>query len=218
MSERDDMLGRLVTALVNVPGEMLGALFDLITKLRSKEGANWFLNLILFLRKQNPWERLPTPGKLWRGLRLGVFETAQEIIVALKAGSLKVDTHAQRIMSEKAFSIIQGQMDADLIITSPSELGLTGGAVLNTLLEYAWRCGLEKCPPEIGPLARLAYQDQPQGEMLLVIMDTIKICDNTFACFALVNNTGLELQGWRSNSPNMFFRSNDKIIFIRRKN
>ena len=51
----DDMLGKLVKFVVTVPAEWLGTLCDLLEKLLSANGAEWYENLKKFLRKEATW-------------------------------------------------------------------------------------------------------------------------------------------------------------------
>ncbi len=55
MSEKKDMLGNIVRGLVTIPIEKLGLLADLLEKLASKRGEEWFYALGHFLRKEDPW-------------------------------------------------------------------------------------------------------------------------------------------------------------------
>lgn len=55
MSPSKHMLGIVVEKLVTVPVTMLGAVFDLLEKLCSANGMEWYEALKMFLRKENPW-------------------------------------------------------------------------------------------------------------------------------------------------------------------
>jgi hypothetical protein len=57
MEKKETMLGRILVILVTVPAEMLGALVDLIEKLVSKEGREWFAAFKKFLRKEEVWAK-----------------------------------------------------------------------------------------------------------------------------------------------------------------
>lgn len=46
--------------------------------------------------------------------------------------------------------------------------------------------GLELCPPEVGPLYRIAYKDQPQGEYLHIAMEQITGSGGRPSVFSLV--------------------------------
>ncbi len=60
--QSDAMVGQIVRRLVDVPAEMLGAIFDLLDKLCSRSGQVWFGALKLFLLRQNPWPGTQTIG------------------------------------------------------------------------------------------------------------------------------------------------------------
>src|SRR3990167_11262623 len=51
----ENMLGRIVQKLVQVPAETLGPLYDLLEKLIGSKSKMWLRALNRFLRKENPW-------------------------------------------------------------------------------------------------------------------------------------------------------------------
>lgn len=51
----NDMLGKLVKLIIGLPAEVIGTLYDLVEKLRGKEGGVWLTGLKRFLRKENSW-------------------------------------------------------------------------------------------------------------------------------------------------------------------
>lgn len=62
--DKNTMLGRIASMIVMVPSEWDGALYDLLEKLNSNSGADWFHNLKLFLRKQQlDWPTIESPEK-----------------------------------------------------------------------------------------------------------------------------------------------------------
>ncbi len=60
MSSKDDILGVVVRQLVTVPCNMQGPLSDLLEKLCSKRGKEWYEAFLKFLRRENPWGPYPT--------------------------------------------------------------------------------------------------------------------------------------------------------------
>ena len=62
----DDMLGKVVRLIVNVPATALGRIIDLLQKLAAKDGETWAVALGKFLRKENPWvESAPVDPDAW---------------------------------------------------------------------------------------------------------------------------------------------------------
>lgn len=63
--------------------------------------------------------------------------------------------------------------DIHLIRLSVGDLGFTGSAKLQQIIDKAKEFGLEICPPEVGPHYRVAYDNQPMNEYLTIAMETI---------------------------------------------
>ncbi len=55
-----DMLGVLIRKIVDLPLEMLGVICNLVEKLLSKAGQEWFAELEKFLRQENCWTGVVT--------------------------------------------------------------------------------------------------------------------------------------------------------------
>ena len=65
------------------------------------------------------------------------------------------------------------------------QLGFPNGATLKEIYAKAKDLGLELCPAEVGPLLRLNYPDQPNGEYLRIAMETINDSDGRASSDAL---------------------------------
>ncbi len=61
----------------------------------------------------------------------------------------------------------------DLVRLRVSDMGFPHGATTKELFDRARALGLELCPPETGPLYRLAHSEQPLGDWYFVGMDPI---------------------------------------------
>lgn len=72
----------------------------------------------------------------------------------------------------------------DLVRVTVAELGFKKGARRDQIYGRAKELGLEFCSPEVGPQLRLQYQDQPNGDWILIGMEPITAsdgCPNVFS-------------------------------------
>jgi hypothetical protein len=80
------------------------------------------------------------------------------------------------------------QTQVDLVVVSVSELGFgTDSALIAEVHARARQLGLELCAPEVAPLLRLQYLDQPLGEFLRIAMEPIAIYGGELVELTLAN-------------------------------
>ena len=113
--------------------------------------------------------------KTWKTIKLGTgLKTADDFREVLKDNGFKVSGWANDILGKSAFTVATEGIEVDLVKVTVVELGFKKGAQRrNQIYERARDLGLELCPPEVGPQLRLQYQDQPNGEWILVAMEPI---------------------------------------------
>ena len=78
----------------------------------------------------------------------------------------------------------------DLVSFSVEQLGFPGSATTAEIYQRADELGLKLCPAEVGPLLRLAYKDQKEGEYLLVAMKPILSTGGNPRLFGLGRRSG----------------------------
>lgn len=162
-----DMLGVAVRKLVTLPGHVLGIVCDLLEKLVDPE---WVEATKRFLRKEEPWPKLAERVfPVWKTVKLGVHKTLEAYKDALESNRFRIGDYARKIL--KGISVRETEMELDLVVATPAELGLANGGTFDQICARATEHGLEKCPAEVGPALRLAYPDQPYGEWLRVAME-----------------------------------------------
>ena len=112
--------------------------------------------------------------KTWKIIKLGTgLKTAEEFRRVLRDGEFRLSDWASDILGKPAFKAADEETEVDLVKVTVAELGFKKGARRNQIYERARDLGLELCPPEVGPQLRLQYQDQPNGEWILVAMEPI---------------------------------------------
>lgn len=95
------------------------------------------------------------------------------LLSTIKNSGMQIGKWAEDIMGKPAFVVSSNNIAIDLIVKSVSELGFDEGANFDQICQAAQKIGLIKCPAEAGPQLRLQHTDQPEGEWLVVAMDSI---------------------------------------------
>jgi hypothetical protein len=110
---------------------------------------------------------------IWKTITIGEYKGANAIRAAIDAAPcpIAIGDQADEILGPPAFPFSHTKLDVDLVVVSVAELGFgPDGASLRYAYARAGTFGLDLCPPEVGPILRLNYLDQPLGEFLYVAM------------------------------------------------
>ncbi len=108
-----DMLGNLIKLIVTVPAEMLGTLADLVWKLTSDKGPEWFEELKKFLRKEKTWafkafeSKGIVPVSLTEVISDGL--SGPEGIEDLKKSGYRLGNYAKDVMRKPEYLAIKGK-------------------------------------------------------------------------------------------------------------
>jgi len=154
--------------------------------------------------------------KVWKTIKLGTdFRTADDFRKALKGNGFNIGDWANDILGKPAFMVATEETEVDLVKVTVAELGFKKGARRNQIYERARDLGLELCPPEVGPQLRLQYQDQPNGEWILVAMEPIVDSVGDPELFSVErDDSGLWLYSYWRN-PVHFWNADRQWVFCR---
>lgn len=195
--------------------EVAGPLKDFAEKLGGEEGKEWLAAFKRFLRKEEPWPKVPE-FPIWKTIKLGTgLKVAEDFRHALSDGGFRLSGWASGILGKPAFTAAGEETEVDLVRVAVGELGFRKGARRDQIYERAKELGLEVCPPEVGPQLRLQYQDQPNGEWILIAMEPIIDSDGCPLVFS-VGRRGSEL--WLSSywgNPGHFWGAGHQWVFCR---
>ena len=154
--------------------------------------------------------------KTWKTIKLGTgLKTADDFRKTLKDNGFNISDSASDILRKPAFTAAVEETEIDLVKVTVGELGFKKGARRDQIYERAKELGLELCPLEVGPQLRLQYQDQPNGEWILVAMEPIFDSDGSpWLFFVERGDSGRWLSGsW--GDPGGFWRADDQWAFCR---
>jgi hypothetical protein len=112
----------------------------------------------------------PAQVSVWKTISLGIPAGRYALFDALDAQGIHVGDAAQEVLHRPAFTVSRSSTDVQLARVSVAQLGFGQGATLAEIYRRAAGSGLELCPPEVAPLLRLQYRDQPPGQFLHVAM------------------------------------------------
>jgi hypothetical protein len=210
MSEKNVLGGSALT-------EMAGPLKDFAEKLGGEEGSQWLAAFKRFLRKEEPWPKIPE-FPVWRTIKLGVgLKTADDFRHALCDGSFRLSDWASDILGKPAFTVATEENKVDLVVVSVAELGFKGGAKREDIYGRARELGLDLCPAEVGPQLRLQHRDQLDNEWFLIGMEPIVDSDGYPHVFGVGRyGSGLWLYAGYGR-PGHFWSADDRWVFARRK-
>lgn len=122
------------------------------------------------------------------------------------------------ILGKPAFTVSPEEVGTDLVMVSNADLGFKDGAKLEDTYARALELGLELCPNEVGPQLRLQYINQPNGEWLLVAMESIVDSNGNRELFSVKRNgNGKQYLNGYGGNPDNVWDADMRFVFCRRK-
>ncbi|TSC86571.1 MAG: Uncharacterized protein G01um10148_557 [Parcubacteria group bacterium Gr01-1014_8] len=170
-------------------------------------------------------EKLPV---LMRLMLPAHSESASSFRKKLNDAGCYITQDAHQLLETASFQDAPKSREVELVTLSARSLGFDydkikhGTGLYKYICEIAVAHGLELCPPQVGPLLRIQYRNQPPGEHLVLGMQAIPVSAHTSHVFGLSSIAGpmrfllpgqrqLEL---RANSDDTY-SANDIFVFIR---
>ncbi|MBU1033012.1 MAG: hypothetical protein ABII13_00355 [Patescibacteria group bacterium] len=139
------------------------------------------------------------------------------LIRALKESDFRVSDWAKDMLGHDAFTVALEEYELELVLTTVADLGFKEGATFRKICDRAKARGLELCPAEVGAQLRRQYQDQPQGEGLLIAMERITDSDGCPDVFIVEHDgDGLWLRSI-DGDPGDHWNPDDRWVFVRGK-
>jgi len=153
---------------------------------------------------------------VWKTISLGAHAGTRALFAALDAADVHIGDAAEEVLHRPAFTVSKMKIDVQLVRMSIAELGLgADGAALPQVNARAARLGLEPCPPEVAPILRLVYRDQPLGYSLHIAMRPIVTYGGDLINLSLFNGgAGLLLVGF-DGRPDHVMPAETVFVFVR---
>lgn len=152
-------------------------------------------------------------------VEVGMLRSPSALLKAMKDAGHYVGGGAEALMRTQIFreSLSRRRKKFHLLFRRLGDFHLKGKVSRQKFFEIAISSGVELCSPEMGPLARLAYKHESEGEDLYVGMEPLRaINGNEPLIFHVTNNTG---QGSKLNvaraDTDFFIESDETWMFSR---
>jgi len=154
----------------------------------------------------------PQKFEVWKIVKIGGFRNADEVRKVLGNAGMNISSYADDILGK--IPLATEETEIALALVSLSDLGLGSRASRGDIYERAGELGLRKCPKEVGPQLRRQYDDQPEGEWVIVASEPIADSDGDFELFFVARDgNGLWLDSDYGNSDR-FWRIYDRFVFV----
>ena len=191
----------------------LNAIIKLLKKQGGEDGPEKFLRGELTLKLT---ERM---FKTWKTVKLGTgLKTADDFRKALTNAGCNIGSWANDILGKPVFSVSSEETEVELVVVSVAELGFKNGATRKDIYKRAEELGFALCPSEVGPQLRLRYNDQPNGEWLLIGMEPIAVSDGDLRVFGVGrDDDGSQWLDGGCGSPVLVWSADLHWVFLRRK-
>lgn len=190
-----------------------GRMEAIINKLGGMEGVKRFLSgeTDVSVAERRAFET-------WKTITVGSGpKTADVFRKAIKKAGNKISDWGNDILGQKAFTVASEETTIDLVKVTARDLGFTQNVTRREIYAKAIEMGLEILPAEVGPALRLAYQDQPMGEWILIGMEPITGSHRGPEMFGVKHREdGLWLYGGHGY-PDDVWHPDDVWVFGRRK-
>jgi hypothetical protein len=152
--------------------------------------------------------------EIWKTIKLGTgLKTTSDFRHALCTELFWFGGYVNEMIEKLASKVATEKTEVDLVKVTVAELGFKKGARYGQIWERARELGLEPCSPEVGPQLRLQYQDQPNEEMIIVVMTAITV---TLPAIFVVErrHPGLWLTSIDISSDS-FWDADYRLVFVR---
>lgn len=134
--------------------------------------------------------------QVWKSVRIGDYKSVADLRKALKHGGFQISDWASSILDRTPLA--SQATTVDLAKVTVAELGFQNGATTAEIYARARERGLELCPAEVGPVLRMAYNDQAVSEWLAIGMEQIAGPDGRPRVFSVKHDEdGLWLDHYR---------------------
>lgn len=134
---------------------------------------------------------LVVPAELYKK-----HDSPKKLESATTAAGNRLDDWGKDILRRMTISGEIPESDVEFVDTTNAELGYPSGCTVAQTCETAAKFGLELCHPEDGPLARIAYTEQPMNDWRLMAMEPITDSNGSRKVFGLKrNDSGFWLDG-----------------------
>ena len=170
-----------------------------------------------------PWDD-PRPSAIetaadihvWKTLTLGTFRELPFLRIALEQAGCAVGDDVDAMLAGHAFALAPDRRPIDLVVLSVAQLGFPREASRAAIFARAQELGLQLCPPEVGPLLRLQYAEQPIGEFVRIAMEPLRMANGELDDMIVGNGGAGQLLIGAAVRPDQTLSWNVLLVFARK--
>jgi hypothetical protein len=151
---------------------------------------------------------------IFKTIKLGLCGTPDSYRTEMRKAGHCVSAAANDILRSPEISCEAEEVEVDLVNVSVADLGFKSLARYGEICESAIELGFLLCPAEVGPALRLAYNDQPCGEWLVIGMHAITNEGERFAFGVGHDEDGLWLDTWGGHPADLWSPVR-RFVFVR---
>lgn len=124
----------------------------------------------------------PLVFPIWKTITIGERpRTGREFHSVILERGMRVGDWARFALCEEPFRSSVVERSLDLVLVHLKALRFRTEPTNKEVFTKVFAQGLELCPPEVGPLLRATYEDQPKGETLIIGMEPVwSGCDRIY--------------------------------------
>ena len=152
----------------------------------------------------------------WKTLTLGVYRDLPTLGVALDQAGCRIGDEVGAMLANRAFPLAPERREIELVVLSVAQLGFPRAASRAAIFARAEALGLQLCPPEVGPLLRLQYADQPVGEFLRIAMEPVRMANGGLDDMLVGNGGDGDLLVSAQARPDQTLYWNVLLVFARK--
>jgi len=151
---------------------------------------------------------------IWKTIQLGLHQSADEYRKAIKSSGMRISDYVNDLLNNPAFTVMLKKCEVKLVMLTVAELGFPNGATSQEIYDKAKKRGSDLCPAEVGPALRLAYEDQPNGEWVIVAMEPITDSDGFLGVFGVGHDGDGRWLRTLYGSPGARWGPGDRWVFL----
>jgi hypothetical protein len=145
-----------------------------LKKLEARDKKRLVDLIILLIQDDTMYNSIQSTRGVWKTLKTEEYD--EEVIIK----KLQLNGHRITEMSVEMIQKVTSQVivkEIDLVKIKPRDLYFKRKTPISQIFEKAKQLGYELCAPEVGPLLRILYVDQPEKENLYIGMKPIMASD-----------------------------------------
>ncbi len=145
-----------------------------------------------------------------------MYHDAGALIWTLRSAGCFIGNGAEEVMERKNFVLSRELGEVDLVKKTTQEHGFERSVHYGDVFARGFELGLQPGPMELAALLRLHYQDQPEGELLrVVVTEGITNMSGRRSMFAVMNHGGRLLLDICSGTFDLNVKHDDIFLWIR---